>query len=77
MLIAPVGTVPKSDDFAPTESFSQHLTKIIRTENGMSAKTLIPVMFVPMVVGTARCENAAMMWRGNFERAALALSAPR
>jgi protein-L-isoaspartate(D-aspartate) O-methyltransferase len=50
-LIAPVGAVPKSDEFAPKISFSQHLTQIIRHENGIERTTLIPVMFVPMVAG--------------------------
>jgi protein-L-isoaspartate(D-aspartate) O-methyltransferase len=50
-LIAPVGSVPKSDDFAPPASFSQRLTKIIRDENGIRREELIPVMFVPMVTG--------------------------
>ena len=50
-LIAPVGPVPKSDDLAPKISFSQHLTQIIRGENGIERATLIPVMFVPMVAG--------------------------
>jgi protein-L-isoaspartate(D-aspartate) O-methyltransferase len=50
-LIAPVGSVPKSDNFALSESFSQYLTKIIRDENGIRHEELIPVMFVPMVTG--------------------------
>ena len=50
-LIAPVGSVPKSDDFALSASFSQYLTKIIRDENGTRHEELIPVMFVPMVTG--------------------------
>jgi len=50
-LIAPVGSVPKSDDFAISASFSQYLTKIIRDENGTRHEELIPVMFVPMVTG--------------------------
>ncbi len=50
-LIAPVGDVPKSDDLAPKLSLSQHLTQIIRSENGIERTTLIPVMFVPMVAG--------------------------
>ena len=50
-LIAPVGSVPKSDDFALSASFSQYLTKIIRDESGTRHEELIPVMFVPMVTG--------------------------
>ena len=50
-LIAPVGTVPKSNDFEPPESFSQRLTRIIRTEAGYEKEDLVPVMFVPMVSG--------------------------
>jgi protein-L-isoaspartate(D-aspartate) O-methyltransferase len=50
-LVAPVGSVPKSNDFGVTESFSQHLTRIIRTEAGVEQELLIPVVFVPMVTG--------------------------
>ena len=50
-LVAPVGAVPKPDDFAPTASFSQRLERIIRTETGVTREELIPVMFVPMVEG--------------------------
>jgi len=50
-LIAPVGSVPKSDDFLLSASFSQYLTKIIKDENGTRHEELIPVMFVPMVTG--------------------------
>jgi protein-L-isoaspartate(D-aspartate) O-methyltransferase len=50
-LIAPVGTVPKSNDFGLVESFSQHLTRIIRTEAGFEQQVLLPVVFVPMVSG--------------------------
>jgi len=50
-LIAPVGSVPKSDDFLLSASFSQYLTKIIRDESGTRREELIPVMFVPMVTG--------------------------
>jgi len=50
-LIAPVGSVPKSDDFLLSASFSQYLTKIIRDETGIRQEELIPVMFVPMVTG--------------------------
>ena len=51
MLIAPVGAVPKSNGFGVAESFSQRLTQIIRTEDGVEHHALIPVMFVPMVAG--------------------------
>jgi protein-L-isoaspartate(D-aspartate) O-methyltransferase len=50
-LLAPVGPVPKSDEFAAQISFSQQLTQIIRTENGTEQTSLIPVVFVPMVAG--------------------------
>jgi protein-L-isoaspartate(D-aspartate) O-methyltransferase len=33
------------------ESFSQLLTKMIRTETGLKREALIPVVFVPMVPG--------------------------
>jgi protein-L-isoaspartate(D-aspartate) O-methyltransferase len=45
ILIAPVGKP------VGAESFSQDLVKIIRTEEGTSAQSLIPVVFVPMVPG--------------------------
>jgi protein-L-isoaspartate(D-aspartate) O-methyltransferase len=51
VLIAPVGGVPKSNDFGVPESFSQLLTKIIRTETGVTEEVLIPVLFVPMLSG--------------------------
>jgi protein-L-isoaspartate(D-aspartate) O-methyltransferase len=51
MLIAPMGSVPKSDELSFPESFSQHLTRIIATEAGYEQETLIPVVFVPMVSG--------------------------
>jgi protein-L-isoaspartate(D-aspartate) O-methyltransferase len=51
ILIAPVGSVPKSDEISFPESFSQHLTRIIATEAGYEQETLIPVIFVPMVSG--------------------------
>jgi protein-L-isoaspartate(D-aspartate) O-methyltransferase len=50
-LIAPVGTVPKSNEFGLPESFSQHLQRIIRTEAGFEQEVLLPVVFVPMVSG--------------------------
>jgi protein-L-isoaspartate(D-aspartate) O-methyltransferase len=51
ILIAPLGDAPKSDGFFRTESFSQQLTKIIRSEDGVKRETLIPVLFVPMLPG--------------------------
>ena len=51
ILIAPVGTVPKSDGFGILESISQRLTKMIRNETGVTEEVLIPVVFVPMVAG--------------------------
>jgi protein-L-isoaspartate(D-aspartate) O-methyltransferase len=48
VLIAPV-TIKSS-----AESFSQHLTKIIRTESGVTQEALIPVLFVPMISDVAR-----------------------
>ena len=47
ILIAPVGPPPNSG----TESFSQLLTKMIRTETGLKREALIPVVFVPMMSG--------------------------
>ena len=51
ILVAPVGAVPKSDGFGILESISQRLTKMIRTESGVTEEALIPVVFVPMVSG--------------------------
>jgi protein-L-isoaspartate(D-aspartate) O-methyltransferase len=51
ILIAPVGSVPNSDGTAPLESFSQRLTKIIRSDTGVTEELLIPVLFVPMLSG--------------------------
>lgn len=45
ILIAPLGKD------AGAESFSQYLTKIIRTESGIRQEALIPVMYVPMLPG--------------------------
>jgi protein-L-isoaspartate(D-aspartate) O-methyltransferase len=45
ILIAPLA---KTGDL---ESISQHLTKIIKGETGVSEETLIPAVFVPMVPG--------------------------
>jgi protein-L-isoaspartate(D-aspartate) O-methyltransferase len=47
ILIAPVGPPPSFG----TESFSQLLTKMIRTETGLKREALIPVVFVPMMPG--------------------------
>jgi protein-L-isoaspartate(D-aspartate) O-methyltransferase len=51
MLIAPIGSVPISDEISFPESFSQRLTRIIKTEAGYEQEALIPVVFVPMVSG--------------------------
>jgi len=51
ILIAPIGSVPKSDSFRPTESIYQQLTKMIHTQTGATEEVLIPVMFVPMLSG--------------------------
>ncbi len=51
ILVAPVGSVPKSNAFGLPESFSQRLTKMIRTETGVREEVLIPVVFVPMISG--------------------------
>jgi protein-L-isoaspartate(D-aspartate) O-methyltransferase len=51
ILLAPIGFVPKSDETSFPESFSQRLTRIIRTEAGYEQEPLIPVVFVPMVSG--------------------------
>ena len=51
VLVAPVGSVPNCDALAPSESFSQRLTKMIRTETGVTEEVLIPVLFVPMISG--------------------------
>ena len=47
ILIAPVGPPPNSG----LESFSQLLTKMIRSETGLKREALIPVVFVPMMPG--------------------------
>ncbi len=57
ILIAPVGMSPKSDAFGLTESFSQQLTKIMRSEDGVKRETLIPVLFVPMLPGLPQDKN--------------------
>ena len=51
VLVAPVGDVPNPDGTRPLESFSQRLTKMIRTETGVTEEILIPVLFVPMIAG--------------------------
>ena len=51
VLVAPIGSVPRSDGFRTPESFSQRLTKMIRTETGVTEELLIPVLFVPMLSG--------------------------
>jgi protein-L-isoaspartate(D-aspartate) O-methyltransferase len=51
VLIAPIGSVPGSGGFAALESISQRLTKMIRTETGVTEEVLIPVLFVPMLSG--------------------------
>ncbi len=45
ILVAPVVTA------GSTETISQHLVKIIRTESGRFEELLMPVVFVPMVPG--------------------------
>jgi protein-L-isoaspartate(D-aspartate) O-methyltransferase len=47
ILVAPVGQTSGPD----LESFSQLLTKMIRTETGWKKEALIPVVFVPMLAG--------------------------
>ncbi|MBU6299119.1 MAG: protein-L-isoaspartate(D-aspartate) O-methyltransferase [Alphaproteobacteria bacterium] len=47
ILVAPVGPATNSG----VESFSQLLTKMIRTETGLKREALIPVVFVPMMSG--------------------------
>lgn len=47
ILVAPVGQTAGAD----LESFSQLLTKMIRTETGWKKEALIPVVFVPMIPG--------------------------
>lgn len=47
ILVAPVGEQIGPDP----ESFSQLLTKMIRTETGLKKEALIPVVFVPMLPG--------------------------
>jgi protein-L-isoaspartate(D-aspartate) O-methyltransferase len=47
ILVAPVGPATISS----AESFSQLLTKMIRSETGLKREALIPVVFVPMMPG--------------------------
>jgi protein-L-isoaspartate(D-aspartate) O-methyltransferase len=47
ILIAPIGPATISG----AESFSQLLTKMIRSETGLKREALIPVVFVPMMPG--------------------------
>ena len=47
ILVAPIGQTAGPD----LESFSQLLTKMIRTETGLKKEALIPVVFVPMLPG--------------------------
>lgn len=47
ILVAPIGKPTGSE----LESFSQLLTKMIRTETGLKKEALIPVVFVPMLPG--------------------------
>jgi protein-L-isoaspartate(D-aspartate) O-methyltransferase len=47
ILVAPIGDAAGPD----LESFSQLLTKMIRTETGWKKEALIPVVFVPMLPG--------------------------
>jgi len=55
ILVAPVGEVAGPD----LESFSQLLTKMIRTETGWKKEALIPVVFVPLIPGMpAESRNA-------------------
>ena len=50
VLVAPVGEVSGPN----LESFSQLLTKMIRTETGWKQEALIPVVFVPMLAGVVQ-----------------------
>ncbi len=47
ILVAPIGEASGPN----LESFSQLLTKMIRTETGLKEEALIPVVFVPMLPG--------------------------
>jgi protein-L-isoaspartate(D-aspartate) O-methyltransferase len=47
ILVAPIGEASGPD----LESFSQLLTKMIRSETGLKEEALIPVVFVPMIEG--------------------------
>jgi protein-L-isoaspartate(D-aspartate) O-methyltransferase len=52
ILIAPV------TKNAEPESFSQHLVKTMRTDEGVTHEALIPVVFVPMIPGLPDVRNA-------------------
>ncbi len=56
ILIAPVAQPARNNS---TESFSQLLTKIIRTETGVRRQALIPVVFVPMLSGVAETARSS------------------
>jgi protein-L-isoaspartate(D-aspartate) O-methyltransferase len=51
ILLAPIGPPPEPNPLGRAESFSQLLTKMIRTETGFEQQRLIPVVFVPMLAG--------------------------
>ncbi len=51
VLVAPIGPISAEIGENSIESFSQQLTKMIRTETGLKREALIPVVFVPMVAG--------------------------
>jgi protein-L-isoaspartate(D-aspartate) O-methyltransferase len=51
VLIAPIGPAVEPNPLGRAESFSQLLTKMIRTETGFEQQRLIPVVFVPMLAG--------------------------
>jgi protein-L-isoaspartate(D-aspartate) O-methyltransferase len=55
ILVAPIGK-PAGPDL---ESFSQLLTKMIRTETGLKKEALIPVVFVPMLPGVPQEKREA------------------
>ncbi|HEY1706852.1 MAG TPA: protein-L-isoaspartate(D-aspartate) O-methyltransferase [Rhizomicrobium sp.] len=61
ILVAPIGIAPKSDE---PESFSQQLTKIMKTEDGVKREALIPVLFVPMLPGLPQ-ENSDVRRQGD------------
>jgi protein-L-isoaspartate(D-aspartate) O-methyltransferase len=59
VLVAPIGPPPDPDPLRRTESFSQLLTKMIRTETGFEQQRLIPVVFVPMLAGVPGAGGAS------------------